>query len=1546
MNCRSRIPAITRSGLAFVLFAHAIISVASGEGESSESVNLFSKYTDPKGSLSLVSGTVAHGHKLVTLRGPAMTFDITLRYSSNVDMNARCRNDKAPTGWFGLGWYYSPGYIERVDFDQGVSAQHVASSWWEENVPNTTRYFWVGPDGVRLRLIRDVANPDKYFLEERPLWRAKRSSRHDGDGWTVLAPDGTAYVYGMDDSPSSPHYNRYCFHDVGVKNTGQVPYTYRWDLSEIRNPVGGNVRFSYKQTLEKLLISGQQSTYSYTQAAYLSTIRVVSGDLARFYYKGKQTSEYVDNRRATPEPDAYMEFMEDSSVSRIEVRRSGELLREFLFNYDFTSVGSTHKGYLKRQLVSIAEYGAPSCPAGPLVTLFQYYDDPTKISTDTNYNFGALKKIISPRGAAVEFEYQRASPHDNPKRLDIHTPMDSLYQYIRPHIGALDDGREFLVFAAANSQVGATGYWQVWVDRGYDWFKGTERFILSRDGFSLRAGNNMFYAVESEAGLVAFEWKWDSERGGFNQQVLATISQSEWERGVRLSTPVATANTILLWKDDPDTTDSYRRFYWDGGEWFGDPEWVQEGGAIAGSDWRVAGDGFFVTYAKDSDKGPPIEKLRIHWRPQATGIWTSKEFEAGPDGARKISTGPDYVVVECWDFEVLTLRFDGADWQEYYVPLPDSLINPSTAYAAPDYYAGPDYLVCMYQLDYDGLRYSMLIYNWEGGEWVQRGAYQLNGTFHMKTTTGGGIIGEWANDTLIRIFDWNDTAWGFSGRLDIPSGCESYGGVGADYILLMNKTYEGHECVRPQFRTAVRTGPGLWVYGAKAGGKTHRSLKAFPFSRGFAITSTAGGAYGVLLYYRKFQEEFFEKPPYHFVCTKKTVSPLGTADESGIVQRYLYDLSGSKYDTERGAALYQKVTVDHPSGGAIVYKYNNGDTLLPQLTGLPVSKAVFGEGDTVNPHQKVEHARTVTAAGPVGVYTVEETERKTVSDGVPTTRTFDYDWETQTPYVRSVTRTTSGSGKTRVEVNKFAAESYSGMRDANMLTQASGTITYAETAVPGSAVAADATTWSERSGVWRPCSSFAWSVPMNNAGASTVDLGTFNYSARQGTNYQFTGAAERYAVGGGPMETRDAKGILSSIVYRNDIALPIGEVRNGSFAEASVFTGDYKAGLHSSYWDHQSGWMKGNEPDGGQSWVTLNDDSAHTHYGQKSIHVKSHYAAGRRSRVYPGKAYFMSAWVKVVSGAIQMKTDFRYCPMADTVDWPDVSLATASTPGVIAADSITAAQCNGQWKLMTLEIPADSTALLTSGLAWYAQAWVGTDPGKTLEAYVDDVRFYPADALVTSTFYDMKWRKPMLSVDANGNPGHLVEHDGFGRPVGRYKVDKTKSTADVGFKTLVRQEDYHTMGECSTPHYTEDFEDQASDFRENECNGTHEIVNTGYSSDYSLRVTKRTGDCTMGTRLDLTSAGYVSSKIGLVSGYYKAEVPMSIDVWVKDGVEQRNVAHMASGESGIWKPFAVYFDLTDVAMTVTDVQINFSGVTGESDKYLWIDDLQVCTPYD
>ena len=81
---------------------------------------------------------------------------------------------------------------------------------------------------------------------------------------------------------------------------------------------------------------------------------------------------------------------------------------------------------------------------------------------------------------------------------------------------------------------------------------------------------------------------------------------------------------------------------------------------------------------------------------------------------------------------------------------------------------------------------------------------------------------------------------------------------------------------------------------------------------------------------------------------------------------------------------------------------------------------------------------------------------------------------------------------------------------------------------------------------------------------------------------------------------------------------------------------------------------------------------------------------------------------------------------------------------------------------------------------------IGITSGNGAEFYVEDIRFHPVDALVTTTFYHSQFKQPVVTVDPN-NTGKHISYDEFGRLAGEFRRDA------AGEETILNTVEYNSM---------------------------------------------------------------------------------------------------------------------------------------------------------
>lgn len=377
----------------------------------------------------------------------------------------------------------------------------------------------------------------------------------------------------------------------------------------------------------------------------------------------------------------------------------------------------------------------------------------------------------------------------------------------------------------------------------------------------------------------------------------------------------------------------------------------------------------------------------------------------------------------------------------------------------------------------------------------------------------------------------------------------------------------------------------------------------------------------------------------------------------------------------------------------------------------------------------------------------------------------------------------------------------------HMLTQSGGSTVYKvppsikapidPAACSSMVFSAQVTNWSAFDKRYLPWTNYRWKVDMTSAGLPETEFTPFDFlHTSANPNWVMTDSACRYSRNNfcQTMATpvTKTKRRLTTAIYGHNGALQIGAVTDALWSECGVFTGDYRDGIDARFWDFENGWEKGVN-----GTVTLSGDDDHCHFGDSVIFVVNDYAAGRNNRIFPGKSYEMSAWVKVESGAMLMGTDFRWIPIDKEPLWPLIgSYLTKDSTIAPIFDTVTAAESAGKWKLISIKIPSSVTSKLSAdGKAWYARAWVGRDPADgSVTGCVDDVRFAPVKSMVRTTYYEPVFNQATLSVNENNKPGKRVRYDGFGRPEFIEKINPSKSRGDSGYGKILQKKKYILKG--------------------------------------------------------------------------------------------------------------------------------------------------------
>jgi hypothetical protein len=317
---------------------------------------------------------------------------------------------------------------------------------------------------------------------------------------------------------------------------------------------------------------------------------------------------------------------------------------------------------------------------------------------------------------------------------------------------------------------------------------------------------------------------------------------------------------------------------------------------------------------------------------------------------------------------------------------------------------------------------------------------------------------------------------------------------------------------------------------------------------------------------------------------------------------------------------------------------------------------------------------------------------------------------------------------------------------------------------------------------------------LNASGSPTQTFVDFDHTpSASNPNWKLTGTAEMYDLFGAVIQTsKPAVGgpLQTTTVNRNDLHLPVGSLTGAGFFESGVLTGDYdlnetEISGYYHYFDGTYGWEK----DQG----VLSQESVH--FGQSSIKVPSGQGVMRNFKVRSGIKYVLTAWIKVTSATnFNINIEHRTGPSSITF-WP-VAYSDLNAPS--STDQYSYSIGSGQWQLAKIEIPA-----AVSGDNNWIRVIIGIT-GSSASAFVDNIRFAPARTKISTTYYDSKWQQPILSVDANNNPGMKALYDDWGRPIMSQKIDKYNPGSLVQGK-VSQEKVYHMVGEQqTTPPFTPD----------------------------------------------------------------------------------------------------------------------------------------------
>lgn len=262
------------------------------------------------------------------------------------------------------------------------------------------------------------------------------------------------------------------------------------------------------------------------------------------------------------------------------------------------------------------------------------------------------------------------------------------------------------------------------------------------------------------------------------------------------------------------------------------------------------------------------------------------------------------------------------------------------------------------------------------------------------------------------------------------------------------------------------------------------------------------------------------------------------------------------------------------------------------------------------------------------------------------------------------------------------------------------------------------------------------------------------------------------------LTTEDELGIYHTSVWNPRANVVIGNVANSSFDECGIFTCDYmysmpyqkdsttEMEIDEKWYDVINGWERGKGNSNGGTGAISEIDDIDNPFGLKCVYVKNAYGPTKNFKVYKGKTYILSAWVKINyngSSLDTLKMVAEHRKLAKTKPgWPIVK-DSLSAP--INYSVKTVLESDHKWQFVEMEIPPFSTD------EWFVRVWIGNDKSP-IDCNITDIRFYPKDAMVSTHYYDYKTGVKIVAVDQNNNATYS-KYDQFGRITESGIVKKT-----------------------------------------------------------------------------------------------------------------------------------------------------------------------------
>lgn len=351
---------------------------------------------------------------------------------------------------------------------------------------------------------------------------------------------------------------------------------------------------------------------------------------------------------------------------------------------------------------------------------------------------------------------------------------------------------------------------------------------------------------------------------------------------------------------------------------------------------------------------------------------------------------------------------------------------------------------------------------------------------------------------------------------------------------------------------------------------------------------------------------------------------------------------------------------------------------------------------------------------------------------------------------------TKSNGKKKIIENTpaFTIPPYSDMKTttSNLFTPIAQSKVCNDLTNESHVISASAQTFRKNSsGIWLPKASYKWKKDLQNGLLPQGEqFKNFNHSdLTQNTDWIKTDSITKYGLYNKVIETSKPNSLggetYSSVIYGHNSLLAISSIGNAKYEECGILTCDFSEDIIKDdllYIDYENGWKKND--------CNLSDTK---HFGEKSIYVPvSGKGPSKTLNVHGNKDYLFTAWVlPSKSGSLTFNVN--------------IHLNGSNIPSQSISKTFSIIEVN-KWKLLSYEIAKNELTNFDGVGGDYLDISISSS---SADFHMDDIRFYPKNAFVTTNYYDQKLQLPILSVDENNNPSNIVEYDGLGRKAKVYK---------------------------------------------------------------------------------------------------------------------------------------------------------------------------------